>query len=66
MTYIPDTIELMNARIERLSESFVDEHTCMNCGRHVEYELMCMSPLGDGPAICVECLGYDPFSIFGI
>ncbi len=61
MTYIPDPIELLEARQERLINAYVDEHTCMECGKKVDYELLCPSPIGDGPAVCVECLGYDPF-----
>jgi hypothetical protein len=55
--HIPDPIELMEARIERLSEEFIDEHTCMGCKKHVDYELYCMSPLGSGSALCAECAG---------
>jgi hypothetical protein len=57
--YILDPIELSEARIERLMALFVDEHTCMECGKHVDYELYCMSPLGDGPGVCGECAGID-------
>ncbi len=59
MTYIPDPIELMEARIERLSDKYIDEYTCMACGKKVDYELYCMSPLGDGPALCAECAGIE-------
>ena len=61
MTYIPDPIELMNMQNERAMDQYVDEYTCMNCGKKVGYELLCPDPLGNGPAVCVECLGYDPF-----
>lgn len=54
---IPDPIELMENRIDRLASDYVDEHTCMICGKRVDYELICMSPLGDGPAVCAECAG---------
>lgn len=47
----------MNGRIERLVDLYVDEHTCMGCGKKVDYDLYCMSPLGDGPAVCFECTG---------
>lgn len=61
MTYIPDTIERMEARMDNLADKYVDENTCMQCGKKVDYELICPSPIGDGPAVCVECLGFDPF-----
>ena len=60
MTRIPDPIELLNSRQEDLMDKFVDENTCMGCGKKVDYECYCMSPLGDGPCLCVECIGYDP------
>jgi hypothetical protein len=56
---VPDPIELSEARIDRLMALFVDEHTCMACGKHVDYELYCMSPLGDGPCVCMECAGVN-------
>ena len=59
--HIPDPIELMESRIDRLADDYVDEHTCMGCKKKVDYQLICMSPMGDGPALCVECVGYDPF-----
>lgn len=59
--YIPDPIELMESRIERMMDKFVDENTCMECGKKYDYEMICVSPIGDGPAVCVECLGFDPF-----
>ena len=54
--YIPDPIEIMNTNMENLIDNFIDEYTCMNCGK-VNYELYCMSPLGDGPCVCAECAG---------
>jgi DNA-directed RNA polymerase subunit RPC12/RpoP len=54
---IPDPIEQINLRVESLIDKFVDEYTCMGCGKKVNYELLCMSPIGDGPAVCVECSG---------
>gem|GEM_PF-6512959 len=59
---IPDPIEISLSRGERLADQYVDEHTCMECGKKVDYELLCPSPIGDGPAICIECLGFDPFA----
>ena len=29
----------------------------MLCGKKVDYDLYCMSPTGDGPAVCAECAG---------
>lgn len=57
--YIPDPIELMESRIDRLAEEYIDEHTCMNCEKKVDYELYCVSPMGDGPCFCAECAGID-------
>lgn len=57
--YIPDPIELMERRIERFADDYIDENTCMGCGKKVDYELICPSSLGDGPALCAECSGYD-------
>ena len=57
--YIPDPIELMEARIEHYMDNFVNEYTCMQCGKKVDYELICLSPIGDGPAVCAECAGID-------
>lgn len=54
---IPDPIELRNSKIESLMDNFVDEYTCMQCGKKVDYELLCMSPMGDGPCVCVDCSG---------
>ena len=54
---IPDPIELLNSRIENYMDAYIDENTCMECGKKVDYELYCMSPLGDGPAVCFECTG---------
>lgn len=56
-TRIPDPIELMESRIERWQDKYVDEYTCMTCGKKVDYELICMNPIGDGPAVCVDCAG---------
>lgn len=53
----PDPVELMEARIERLEEAFIDDETCMGCYRKVDYELICLSPMGDGPALCATCAG---------
>ena len=60
---IPDPIERMNSRIESLIDKYVDEYTCMECGTKVDYECICVSPIGDGPIVCVECLGFDPFEV---
>ena len=60
---IPDPIERMQANNERCMDAFIDEYTCMECKKKVDYELICPSPTGDGPAVCVECLGFDPFEL---
>lgn len=60
MTYIPDPIELMNSRIESCMDNYIDENTCMSCKKKVNYELVCPSPIGDGPALCYECAGFNP------
>ena len=52
---IPDPIELLESRQERLMDEYVDEYTCMGCGKKVDYDLVCPSPIGDGPALCNEC-----------
>lgn len=60
---IPDPIELINSRMESLHDKYIDEYTCMECNKKVDYDLICVSPIGNGPAFCVECLGFDPFDI---
>ena len=55
--YIPDPIELLKSRYERMIDMYVDEFTCMACGKKVDYDLYCMSPTGDGPCVCFECSG---------
>ena len=62
---IPDPIEIMESRQDRLIDQYVDESTCMQCKKKVDYELICPHPLGEGPAVCYECLGYDPFDKLG-
>ena len=56
--YIPDPLEISSSRIERLCDDFIDESTCMGCGAKVDYELICMSPTGDGLVVCEECAGF--------
>ena len=60
MDRIPDPIELLESRIENMQDKFIDERTCMDCGKKTDYELLCQSPLGDGPILCYECSGIDP------
>lgn len=60
MTHIPDPLELLESRMERLMDKFVDLNTCMECGKRYDYEMYCVSPIGDGPIVCTECLGFDP------
>lgn len=57
MTYIPDPIELMESRIERLSESYIEGH-CMICGKDVgEDNLLPYTAAPDSPAACSSCCG---------
>ncbi len=56
--YIPDPIELMESRIERMIAEY-EEGVCMQCKKKVDHELICMSPMGDGPAVCEKCSGLD-------
>ena len=57
--HISDTVELLELRIERLVDEYIDENTCMGCGEKVDYDLVCQSPDGFGPALCDECLSLD-------
>lgn len=52
--YIPDPIEMMESRIERMADEY-QPGVCMGCGKKVDYELVCVSPAGDGPMVCAEC-----------
>jgi len=61
MEKILDPIERLEAKSEMLLDSYVDEKTCMDCKKVVDYELLCPDPMGYGPLICIECLGFDPF-----
>ena len=54
---IPDPIELMESRIDSLMVDFIDDKTCMACKKEVDYDLICMSPMGDGAMVCAECAG---------
>jgi len=56
---ILDPIERIEVRQELLMDRFVDDYTCMQCGKKYDYEMYCMNPI-DGPLVCVECLGFDP------
>lgn len=56
---IPDPIELLNQRIGAHIDKYEDG-VCMGCRKKVDYELICPSPIGDGPALCCECCGIDP------
>lgn len=57
MIHLPDLIELSERRIDRLEALYVDEFTCMNCSRKVDYTLLCMTH--DGPAMCMTCCGLE-------
>ena len=59
MNYISDPIELSERKIDKLIDKYIDEFACMECGKKVDYELYCMSPIGDGPAVCKECAGIE-------
>lgn len=59
---LPDPVERMHDAAERLAERYVDDRTCMECGKRVDYTLLVADPMGMGPAVCVECLGFDPFA----
>ncbi len=52
---IPDPIEILEYRIDKLTDEYIYEYTCMNCKRKVYHDLVCMTPTGDGPAVCEEC-----------
>lgn len=54
--YIPDPLELLEARAERNLAELENEYTCQNCKKEVDYELICPSPFGEGPFLCFECL----------
>lgn len=54
--HILDPIEQMNNNIEKLIDQFIDDRTCMICKKRVNYDLICVSPTGDGPAVCEDCL----------
>lgn len=60
MNNIPDPIERMEQRIEIMADKYIDEYTCMECGKKVDYDLYCMNPI-DGPAVCWECAGEPEF-----
>lgn len=59
MERVPDPIELLEARQERFMNEYIDEYTCMGCGKKVNCDLICPSPIGDGPALCAECAEID-------
>lgn len=54
--YIPDPLEILEARMERIMDKYVDDYTCMECGRRFDYEMNCPDPMGYGPLLCDECL----------
>lgn len=51
---IPDPIQRMNQGAERLFDEY-EEGVCMGCNKKVDYQLVCPDPMGEGPALCVEC-----------
>jgi hypothetical protein len=56
---IPDPIELMEARIERETDKIdANGYPCCKCGKRYsidDHDWVCMSPMGDGPLMCVSC-----------
>ncbi len=56
---ILDPMEIRDNKIEKLANEYIDENTCMQCKKKVDYELYCMSITGDGPALCGECAGIN-------
>jgi hypothetical protein len=54
---VPDPIEISESRIDRYAS--MEKNTCMVCNKQVDYDLICIWPTGDGPALCIECSGYD-------
>ncbi len=65
MEYIPDPIERMEMRADALEdEQFVDgELVCIECKKpeSVVGGLVAVSASPSSPAVCVGCLGFDPF-----
>ncbi len=57
MTYIPDPIEQMESRIDRMADEYV-EGQCMLCGDNVgEANLLPYNANPDSPAACEKCCG---------
>ena len=56
--YIPDPVELLEARQERLIDRFVDINTCMECGQSYGYEMVTANARPDAPLVCQDCLGW--------
>lgn len=59
---IPDPIELMESRIEAEIDKVDADGTylCTGCDtRFPVDEMVCMSPMGDGPLACWDCSGFD-------
>ena len=59
--YIPDPIELMDSSIEHAidRQQEVGEGCCMECGKHVDYELISYSSDPAAWVVCYECLSPD-------
>ena len=59
---IPDPIELMQGRIDRCCDAVTEVDgelmaPCGACDKQVKLDdLTCMSPTGDDPGICPDCL----------
>lgn len=60
--YIPDPVELMEARIDREIVKVTPDgnYPCANCGELIKVEEgICVSPMGDGPLVCsFKCAGW--------
>jgi len=52
-----DPIEQHQSRVESMIDQYI-EGECMQCHKQVgEDYLTVLGPMGDGPAVCPECLG---------
>ena len=73
MSYIPDPIELMEARVDRLAWEWdqakkdVPEgwYRCPYCSRIFDYEPIAIDGRPDSPEMCFECLPEDVQRAYG-
>lgn len=61
MEYIPDPMEIMDARIERMCDEFDGVH-CMSCGKVTENFVPAYNA-PDAPAVCEECVAQERGSV---